>query len=206
MDNYMSYLMQQFIDAKGYYKKDLSKSKFLKNKMMNEFANWIVERENIGKDYLKLLKNMNIEFDNYKCAEIGKGSFDSTFMNSNCTIITPYTKGFENMPVVDSDFEVVNGKPSFSNYNGSLLKGLIINNIDTYITQNVYNPDLIQNWDKLIDNGLNIIVGVYGNKSDKDIEMKINILENLKKSICDSYEGFSINTNSYCYFITNKRR
>ena len=38
-----------------------------------------------------------------------------------------------------------------------MIYGWDSNNIDTYITQNVYNPDLIQNWDKLIDNGYRIL-------------------------------------------------
>lgn len=203
MKEYLINLIEQYCDAIGVKNVDVNSKTFI-----SELCDWVDSRVSIANEYTSLLKEMNINFNNKNCAEIGKGCFDSAVLNCNTTIITPYTNGFrekcDNM-VVTSSFYVDNGKPVFSAYKRGTLKVLLLDSIKTYMIQNPYSNLCISDWEFLVNNGIDIVVGIYGSIYDKDISKKINQMQELKSKLSYCTNDYSINNDSYCYVLTSKK-
>ena len=156
----------------------------------------------MGRNFIFLLNEMNINIEDYTTAEIGKTSFDSIGKNYYTTIITPYVYGFEqNTRLIESEFKVdYQGNPKISNDKGNLEL------IQRYMMYNPYDEECFKNWDDLHNSGKNIIVGVYGNVSDKDRVQKCALMSYFGYSLFNNYEIEETTINdTYCKVLASNR-
>ena len=199
MNQYLEYLKNQFRSAKGIKSNDLLSKQFLQ-----EFYAWIDEQQLIGEKYLKMIDHMNMEYDCYNCAEVGKGIHDSIVKNFSTKIITPYARSFKVVRhgLYDGRVYVSGEKPLIKLQNEGT-RTLSVGSIRLFMTQNPYDSQCISNWNRLANNSVNgIIVGMYGNIHDKDRMEKLQILNNLRKSIWQSVEiGYDFDDEYYMYAI-----
>lgn len=195
---YIDNLIEQFISSTGISKHDLNSKEFLR-----EFSNWVDERQLLSKNFVYLLFQMGIDISNYNTAEIGKTSFDSIGKNHYTTIITPYAFGFDRRKdFIESPFVVTNNGNIIISKSKEQLEA-----IRQYMTHNPYNEESIKNWDKLHNNGKNIVLGIFGRPNDKDIYKKIMMLEKFKELLDNNYieEETSV-YDTYCKIIASNRK
>lgn len=183
---YLNNLLNQFNDATGSNLTDVNSLEFIK---------WKNRRLMQGYTYTRLLSYMGVLFDDYSCAEIGKGREDSAFLSYDTSIISPYIDNplcYEKEgKIIVSDFEVVCSVPSLVKYrDGKIIDFTVVpvEDIKNFMTQNPYNDDCIKDWWQLHIGDYNgITFGVFGNIYDKDKDKKIKLLNNLKEKMIDCY-------------------
>ena len=178
-NRYIDNLTNQYREATGELFVDFGSEQFVK-----EFNGWLRERKEKGETYLEFLKYMGFYgFDDEQCAETDKGYYDTVVEDCSTTIITPFSEVMENrMPgrkIVKGYMSVLDELPVF--FSNGIRRDVISNNdINRYMTQNPYSPELIRGWGRLHASGnVDIIVGAYGRISDKDKEQKLLMLEKL---------------------------
>lgn len=172
----MNHLFEQFKKAKGYEHLENE------NEVVEEFISWISIQQEMGKKYSKLLKNMGLNINKKECAEVGKGKYDSIASQYNTTIITPEEDIKPRGILINTGFRVFNGKPTAVQQGArkKILFGEINTRIiNTFMTQNPYSEGYLDNWNELP----NFIVGIYGNKKDKNLKDKINLLKKFKNNL-----------------------
>jgi len=202
MDNYKIYLLKQFKDSQG-IKSNLSEEKCY----MIDFVPWIIQQKSIGNNYTEFLKYLELPFDNYDCAEVGKSEFDSVVKPYRTTIITPYTEGFEiidSTRIINGTFEVQGTTPTIIRQadNQIISRTIPQTSIRTYMTQNPYNQSDIANWYRLHNSKeAGIILGAYGSIYDKDIEEKIEGLEQIKDNLEDDIQEAYEELNGEYYYV-----
>ena len=205
VDRYLDNLIVQFIQATGYKNKNVNSVGF-----KYEFLGWIEERKKISNKYLKLLDYMNLteDIDKESSVEVGKGKYDTIVRSFKTNRITPYVEDLDEERTMNAIFKVMDGQPTLITNNGLNIARIESNIPITFITQNPYNESLINGWSSLHNMGLNnIVVGMYGNINDKDMEQKIETLKALKDKLLREYqEEFSILDDSYCYAIASKTK
>lgn len=208
MGLYLDFLIMQYKLSTGIKNIDVKSETFT-----SDFTSWINSRNVIREEYKYFIENMKFNFNTTDCAEIGKGNLDSLVKNLDTVIISPFSSTFKDV----SDDRLINASMKV-NENGPILveeNEININQkeippyvIRTYMTQNPYLPFNIENWENLHNCGKNnIIVGVYGSTSDKDIESKINQLKKLKEKLTDNFYKveYEISNNNYFYAIGSMR-
>ena len=209
MGQYMEFLIEQYKQATGTKSVDIQSQTFI-----SEFQAWIKQRQLSGTEYLGLLDYMQLyDVRNRETFEIGKGCFDTLVKDFDTTIVTPYSERIlvpDSTRIITSDFSVCEGMPILLKKVSATvtdIEPIYDNNSLTFMTQNPYTPSKIEDWEQLHYNCENgIIVGVYGNTYDKDIEGKIRQLQQLKEKLYDSYiEEHSIVGDTYSYAIASKR-
>lgn len=200
-------LLKQFVVARGIKRPDIHSNEF-----MSEFYEWIKTRQAIGEEYLALIEEFNLPVKDSSCAEINKGVYDSITIDHDTTLITPYIEEKELYDPsrlikyslhVDSNF----GFPEIKMEEGYRL---IIpeHEVSTYITQNPYNQSLYKGLELLHNsNRNNIVFGVYGETSDKDIREKLNSVLRLRKELTRGYDETDMTTHGYyLYAIASEDR
>lgn len=193
---YIDNLVEQFIKAEGITKYDLDSKEFLR-----EFSEWLKERQMMGKIFTSLLDEMEIKYNSFNTAEVGKTSFDSICKDYSTTIITPYVYGFERRNnLFETPFYVdMFGNPIIHRHNN-------IEMINTYMTYNPYEAQNVHNWDKMHNEGKNIIVGIFGSENDKDIIKKSILLDAFIELLDeDIITESTIIDGAYCKVIASKR-
>lgn len=205
MKIYLQKLLEQFKQAAGVQHIDLSSLLF-----KAEFADWCFRNKNIGADYRTLLKYMEVNPEiGYKSAEVGKGLLDSIALDSDISMITPYSDKLVKPEdeLVVSKFEVrendiilvPENKPEF------ILSDGVFNR---FITQNPYEQSCLENWENLHNSGnSNITVGVYGCTYDKDYQAKLAALKSFKERLYEGYreEQFTMG-DSYFAVVSSDRK
>ncbi len=179
------------------------------------FWKWIYRRKNTGLGYTSWLEDNGLYSDSPFVAEVGKGALDSivNYSDSESTIITPYTEGLRKNKdkIIKAGFEVVSGCPIIegtNKANGAIIRLIRPEEAKTFMTQ---NPDIninINSWSQLHNNCNNfIIVGAYGNISDRDKDFKITELVALKNLLINYpfIESYSKVGDSYYYIIATDR-
>lgn len=209
MGTYFELLIEQYKQAKGITKDiDVKQPEFI-----SEFTNWINYMNDISSNYKELLEYMELyDYVNYDTIEVGKGKFDSIVKNYNTTIVTPHSTGLNNTSnrhVITADFRVYS-KPMLIRTNESGLRNLspiTSNLLLTFMTQNPYNLNSIKNWELLhTSDKYKIIVGMFGNRTDKDKTKKINALKDLRDKLEKSYkEEYAVINDSYCYVVATDK-
>lgn len=206
MKNYRHELLEQYKKSQGIKTGSLEQKIY-----MLDFVPWLLEMEKIGGNYTEFLKYLELSFDSYGCAEVGKSFLDTVVKNYKTTIITPNIDGFSNIDntrIINGQFRVVDSKPTvFLPGNDGKVDGGIqtLSSIRTYMTQNPYRQEDIANFDILHNSGESgIILGAYGSVYDHDIEDKIiqlrMVLEKMNGDIKESYEE---NNGEYYYVISS---
>lgn len=200
-DSSLRALIKQYKSAYGIYKFDIKRESDWR-----EFEDWLRELKNRNEIYLSILKDNNIRIPNdFTAAEVFKSKSDMVTGKYQTKIISNYIKSEDSDVFIKGDFKVFNGKPYvFKQDENGITTFENLENIDTFITQNPYSPDYINGWEDLHNNAYNIILGVYGNKHDKDKKDKIKMLsqleEKLNAHVIDEYtEAFG----DYYYFVAS---
>lgn len=203
MDKYLENLILQFKFANNIEHVDESSQEFI-----DEFFMWLDDMKKAGDEYTQFLDYLRFKFNDFHCAEVGKGDYDSVVKCYGSTIITPFADSFSGIGkerIMLGDMRVLSGCPMLVVSGKHSFKREIPNDIiGTYMTQNPLSYHDVSNWDVLHNSGYNgIIVGVYGSTYDKDIENKIKILESLKFKL-NNYnllEGYTTFRDNYFYVI-----
>ena len=210
MEKYFELLIEQFKEAKGITKEVDTKS----TSFISEFSGWINYINSISSNYRELLEYMKLyNYVDSDTVEIGKGKFDSIVKSYPTTIATPYSNGLKTMPnksVITADFRVNDSKPVFVTANENGIKNFmpfVSNLYSTFMTQNPYKSVNIKNWEDLHNsNNYKIIVGMFGNRNDKDKTKKLNTLKSLRDKLQTGYkEEYAVINDSYCYVIASNR-
>lgn len=209
MSNYKKSLLEQFKSSQGIKSKDAEQKTY-----MLDFAEWILERQNIGEDYTYFLRYLELPFETSNCAEIGKSVFDSVVMPYDTTIITPHIEGLETLDasrVMGATFQVVEGVPVIyipSKEDTVEMIEVPESVIKRYMTQNPYSRENIASWHRLHNSkDFDITVGLFGSLNDKDIEEKINSLQFLKDKLeRDFIESYEEDNGKYYYVLASERK
>lgn len=203
----IKYLIEQFKRATGvtyfdYHDKDCQK----------ELIEWIATRRKMGSVYGMFLDNFGRNIDRTTCAEVSKSSHDSIILSSKTTMITPYNhdlaKNGQRL-ILPVELKIYEGIPAIEVPTEDGRKGLVMispESIDTYITQNPYTREHLASWENLHNRGTNVIVGVYGNVSDKDKEEKLRMLRSFRGKLEGySKEEYGVKNDGYYYAIISNR-
>lgn len=205
MENYKQKLLEQYKSSQG-----INSSSNQSKIYMADFVPWLLKQQSIGNNYAEFLEYLELPFDNYNCAEVGKNEFDTIVKPYRTTIITSDMEGLATINqtrIINGDFQVQRELPTIiiPSDNHTIRKIIPQTRIRTYMTQNPYNQSNITNWENLHNSKeAAIILGVYGSTYDKDIEEKIKQLQDLKEKLLDdiieSYEEYN---DEYYYVISS---
>lgn len=202
MEEYLRNLINQYKRATGINNVDVNSEEFI-----NEFSEWIKIRKKMGDKYSSFIEYMGVNLIDNSSAEVGKGELDSIVLDTNASMITPYSDKIKKSSdeLIDAEFRVYSSVPMI--VKGSKIKLLNAENIKRFITQNPYEKSCIINWEQLHNHGENITVGMYGNIYDKDISKKIGQLELLKSNLIgDAFkEEYATEGDIYYYVISSDR-
>lgn len=204
MIQYNRQIFEQYKNAEGFRTSETNAPKY-----MLDLVGWIQRRQLIAKTYIELLSELNYQFEYIDCAEVGKGPYDTIVKEFGTTLITPYIEGIKDIRqdrILEGTFTVNQGRPILTPSNTKEELILPPNFIKTYMTQNPYDIANIANWDRLHNSHeVGIIVGIYGNTYDKDIETKRKMLEELAKKL-DSHhkEIYTEYGDEYFYIVGSK--
>ena len=177
---YMKLLFKQYVSAKGPNLDNMST-----REIMHEYAEFISELNILGQNYLTILESMGININDKTVVEIGKGKLD-TISKDKTTIITPYTEGFkkDNRTVLTSEIKVCKYIPKLLDIDGRASIDISSLNIKTFITQNPYDGLSTSNFGQLANNeNYDVIIGVYGDTSDRNYMKKVEELKRLKSKL-----------------------
>lgn len=207
MEQYLNNLIEQFKSSTGLKNIDIKSEQFI-----DEFTQWLKNRQLMGKEYAYFLDYMGFRFADSDCAEVGKGEYDSVVKPFDTVLITSATpiKKVNPNRIITGNMRVYESVPVLVRHNkgGNQLDLIPSDIIHTYMTQNPYGQSLISGWENLHNSGNNnIILGIFGSIHDKDIESRIKQLELLRdKLTCGDYkEDYSTSGDSYYYAIGSDR-
>ncbi len=196
---YYNELNKQYIETMGVKTKRINR---------NDLKDYLCGRAVLGKKYLEFLKSLEInKLDSNNTAEIGKGFCDSIFMEEKTPIITPYfSQDSFKERILKAKFIVKNGVPILINSNNEILL-VTSEEIDTFVTQNIYSTDNIKGWEKLNNNydTFNIIVGAYGLTSDSNVNEKMKQLLELRDALVNATMSFETDGEAYFASVYSKR-
>ncbi len=195
---YMKLLFKQYVSAKGPNLDNMST-----REIMHEYAEFISELNILGQNYLTILESMGININDKTVVEIGKGKLD-TISKDKTTIITPYTEGFkkDNRTVLTSEIKVCKYIPKLLDIDGRASIDISSLNIKTFITQNPYDGLSTSNFGQLANNeNYDVIIGVYGDTSDRNYMKKVEELKRLKSRLTQFKEKFEKQDGAYFYAL-----
>lgn len=181
-------LKEQYMQATGNFTLNKNTEDFNKG-----FIQWLVKRNEISIYFIDLLDEYGYDFYDPNSAEIGKSEFDSIVLPYNNTIITPYADSFHEKyqdRVIDATFRVYDGIPAINTNNYLKVKhnnkGLnMFRKINNVLIHNPYNLMEASCFKDLQGcNSFDATIGVFGNQDDKDMNNKLQLLENQYK-FCD---------------------
>ena len=155
---------------------------------------------------------MEITYKDDMTAEVGKGYVDSVVKDYDTMLITPYSKfkNIEKRRIIKANFDVYEDVPIIKTFDGEVKLFDSIPNyiIKTYMMHNPYNNGALKNWENLHNSKQNdIIVGYYGNITDKDFIHNIKNLDEFKSKLDDDIIfDFDYQDGNYFYTIGSKRK
>lgn len=193
-------LIKQFVLARGIKHTDLGSQSFLK-----EFSNWLKEQKEIGDKYISFISNFGLFNNSVRCAEVNKGIEDSVTLPYNTRLLSPYidiNKISEPSRVINANFFV------YKNYNTPIISTKEVkmevipsDKIKTYMTQNPYDSNMLNDWSCLHNSKRNnIVVGVYGKEYDKDKNEKKDMLLRFRKQLNNDFREieYVLNDDYFC--------
>lgn len=202
MDN----LFKQFKESRGY---NFVLEEENQN-VIDEFVSWLQIQKEMGEDYSSLLNDLGILYDKQECAEIGKGKYDSIAKNLDTTIITTDEDINPKGIFIHSGFKVYSGLPTIISKitERKITMGRINTKIiNTFMTHNPYNERLVDNWQELPKHNSNIVVGIFGDKNDKNIKDKINFLKRFKERLGNKFiDETATYNNTYCEVVATTQK
>lgn len=145
----------------------------------------------------KYFEHHEIDINNSKIAEVGKGKYDSIVLPTT-EIISPFG---ETLNKKNKELVVYQGEPFIL---GSEGKGQVV---DRFMTHNPYYYELIKDWPLMHFNGYDIIIGYCGFINDLNIDEKIKQINSIKGNMGNEYVySYDITNDIYVCFIKSKRK
>ena len=82
----------------------------------------------------------------------------------------------------------------------------VVRGIDVFITQNPYQTQDCINWHQLYNYGnTDVVMGIYGNITDKDKNEKLEVLKYTQKRLDDEFKIQKVTSgDTYCYALSTK--
>lgn len=205
-------LFEQFKSSLGLY--DITVNDINNNKkLLTMFDEWIKKRRELCHYFAKMLDEVGINCWDDTSVEVGKGIFDSIVIPYNSFILSKYTNEFTSLDdslddrVIRGYLEIDDfGVPSIV-YNDKVLIRDAQDYFNTFLTFNPYTISAIRGWDRIhnSDNG-NIVIGVFGDSSDKDKAQKIYHVRSIKGKLQYGYnETYASQDGNYYYIIGTKK-
>ena len=183
---YFDLLKLQYYSAVGKKIKN-----YLKGDNIVEISDFLFERQLLGEKYVRYLKYLGIDITMKETAEVGKGSYDTITNGFETTLISPYFEDLEDSRLLNYELLTLNVSPALFKFGEKRRIEEITRipqYINTFMTQNPYKKNEILNWNRVYQDGYDIIVGMYGLNSDKDKEKKLAILKKIRDTISTSLE------------------
>ena len=182
-DIYLSYLINEYLSVRGISDFD----KFSLGQK-HDFYSWVESLVMMRHSYRNILEYLNVPYRKSCTVEYGKGIYDTILLPyDNSSIVTPYTSSF-----VSEDYRRV--------IYGDIKSLLVCDYLFDFFLLTNPQGDIISNWDSIESlSDVDISVGVYGNNHDKNKEMKLEMIEELKKNISGKYVDEYLNFDG-CYF------
>ena len=199
-------LIKQFIDASGIKHVDLKSKSFLE-----DFSNWLKERKAMGEKYVAIISELGAFKDSLQCAEVNKGVEDSVTLPYHTKLLTPYIDKSmvdESERLITANFSI-DTKRVMPFISTDEVKMASISNdaIRTYMTQNPYDARMLDGWDLLHNSRRsNVVVGLYGNESDKDRSKKKDMLMRFRHQLVNNFREVECVLNGeYFCFVGSKQ-
>ena len=201
---YIELLAEQYKEVTGIKNVDLKSKAFL-----SELNEWLSELKRMGQVYTHFLDSNNIDCKESSCVEVGKGEYDSVVKPYSTTVLTDMPISVSKNRIISSNFAVINGLPTIIKSTSSLLFHVPVpkKSFDTYMTQNPYSSELLEDWDEIHNQGHgNIAVGMYGSLNDKNREEKLYLLKSLRSKISPSciFDSGTLDGNYYAVLSSDK--
>ena len=200
MNDELYNLIGQFMAATNTKNVDINSIEFKK-----EFLNWLKMLNESRKFYLNVITYMSLNNEpNEYTAEIYKSKYDSVIKSDEPLIITAFNTGLEDKRLIKGNFKVSKYGTCYINNNTLKAYNLEIN---TFMTQNPYNEEYLNNWEKIHNNTLNkIIVGYYGKIYDKDKYEKMKTLKRLSDNLDEYHEKEFVTFDDNYYAIVASKK
>lgn len=193
---YFMYLTQKYNLSNGTNQRNI-------NINPSDFTEWLKEYIKMTKKYASFVNSNDVNLSDESLAELGKGKYDS-IITSNAYEISEFSETMKRPKLVFGDIN--RGLLIHRNTEIFSLEDLGIN---TLITQNP--NELLEIQDLIIlSNNLdkNFAFGVYGNFSDKDIDMKTDMIKRVIEST--NHNEFVYDTDKDYYYMlvrtSNKKK
>lgn len=187
---YMNKLLKQYHDSIGMiHEKHLGE-------FDQSFIEWIISNNELVKEYGEFLIDILGQTDPSIVIETNKGQFDSLH-SFGFQIASPFAEslGKTNKHILTFGEEVLISSPEGVEQ--------IINKY--LLAHNPYSPKEVLTWPTIPFHGNDIIVGVYGKTYDKDMDSKIDLLDDLQDRLVTPCERhYSTDNDSYFYTFVSK--
>lgn len=204
LDEYYHKLAEQYTDATGEKIRGNLSEQFL-----DEFSGWLADRKESMLEFKSVMTQLGLGYDFPFTAELNKGKYDSVVSSYTLpTIISPYACTFDFSKNSYHPYLVLKGQLKFANKESSDNEFEFESNRFNVSNFLIHNP-LLETDIMPLTNVFDLyrcqfIVGVYGKTSDKDRDVKIKKLLELKKQLQDncidcSYEK----SGNYGYVISS---
>ena len=185
LDNY-EFLVEQFKLSRGLEIVDINSKSFLE-----EFSCWLKERRNASVEYMSILASMGINAFRGNSVELEKGLDDSAVLSYETKLLTPYIDGklFPEGRVMEG-YTQLNNKHGMIVYNGlnGDFRRIFDNEFDTVMIHNPYDFDKASRFIRSHNFGfVKMVIGVYGNISDKDRVSNIKYIDYLKNQLTNEH-------------------
>jgi hypothetical protein len=201
-EDYLHELIRQYKKAYGIDRVDINDEKFQK-----KFADYISLMHSHKTEYIRLLHTLGVYTDDEKTVEVGKGPFDSVAIDTKSTIITPYQGMFEkrNGKTYEGSHIIHLGDIyMISNNDGKITyEELDIDYGRVYMTHNMYHKAATGSWYELVRDN-DVVIGVYGKETDKDMDSKIRKVIERFEEIGESYSNYGTSEGYYYYAQKSK--
>jgi len=202
LEKYTYELAKQFKEAKGLSYLDLTD-----RRVQEEFLYYIKGLNDHKESYVELISTLGVSPDNERVVELGKGPNDSVVKDTTATIVTPFTGLFGEREglTFEGDYIAFDGD-IFMAHNtkmGPILKPLAIAPGRVYMTHNMYDSFSTCGWFSLVRNN-DVLIGTYGNETDKDKDKKIrNIIDTFAEIGPSTY---NYGSSDHYYFYAQKSK
>lgn len=176
MSRYIFHLYKQYCDS-------ISKEYTCFNLFNdNDFIEWITQLNKNTEIYRNYIDSLGVELSKYSTIELDKGKYDSIGKDF-ATIVSPYA---DTMGLPNTKFIVGDDTPIIL-YDSKIYG---IGQCNSIITHNPLGENSLTNIVLLHNMGINICLGIYGDKSDKDKQKKLKVLKKIEESITDDLEFY----------------
>ena len=186
IDDKMYDLFRQFCDAYG-----INNPKLDDQKMVKAFYDWLYEeKKDNDAFYLNQLDLLGVDYKKATTIEVGKGVDDSLVLPYSTMILPKDKEGLEQYGnrVIIGNLKFHGNLPFIIQKGVHVDHSIPCDNYNTFMTQNPYRPYDLNDWEKLPAGFHDLVVGVYGDVNDYDMEAKRDMLFKFMQKINPQYE------------------